>query len=144
MVVVPKNDRKWRVCVDYTNLNDGCPNDSFLLPWIDQIVDSTIGHKMFSFLDVFSEYHQIPMFHSDEEKTNFVTPHRLYCYQVMSFGLKNASATYQRLTKIFKPRTMEVYIDDIVVKRETRVKHVQHLEETFRLMRAYNMKLNPA
>ena len=56
----------------------------------------------------------------DEEKTAFITPHWLYCYKVMSFGLKNAGATYQRLmTKIFKPligRTVEVYIDDIVVK----------------------------
>ena len=66
----------------------------------------------------------------------------------MSFGLKNASATYQRLMKkIFKfliDRTMEGYIDDIVVKSETQVEHIQHLEETFRLMQAYNMKLNPA
>ena len=65
----------------------------------------------------------------------------------MSFELKNADATYQRLmTKIFKPliaRTMEVYIDDIVVKSKTQVAHVQHLEEAFHLMWAYNMKLNP-
>ena len=66
----------------------------------------------------------------------------------MSFGLKNASATYQRLMKkIFKPlidQTVEVYIDDIVVKSKTRVKHVQHLEKAFCFMWAYNMKLNPA
>lgn len=65
----------------------------------------------------------------------------------MSFGLKNASATYQRLiTKIFKPlidRTMEVYIDDIVVTNKTYSEHAQHLEETFHLMMVYNMKLNP-
>ena len=88
------------------------------------------------------------MFLPDEEKTTFVTPHGLYCYKVMSFELKNVSATYQRLmTKIFKPligRTVEVYIDNIVVKSETRVEDVQYLEETFRLMWAYNMKLNPA
>ena len=66
----------------------------------------------------------------------------------MSFGLKNAGATYQRLmTQISKPqigRTMEVYIDDIVVKSETRAEHVQHMEKAFCLMQAYNMKLNPA
>ena len=66
----------------------------------------------------------------------------------MSFELKNAGTTYQRLMKkIFKPlinKTMEVYIDDIVVKSKTRVKHVQHLEKAFCFMRAYNMKLNPA
>ena len=120
MMVIPKKDGKWRVCVDYTNLNDACLKDSFPLPQIDQIVDSTAGHGMFSFLDVFSRYHQILMFQPDEEKTTIVTPHGLYCYKVMPFGLKNAGATYQRLvTKIFKPligRTVEVYIDDIIIK----------------------------
>ncbi|RVW23797.1 Transposon Ty3-G Gag-Pol polyprotein [Vitis vinifera] len=146
MVVVPKRDGRWIVCVDYTNLNDVYPNDSFLLPRIDQIVDAIIGHGMLSFLDSFFRYHQIPMFHPDEEKIAFVTPQGLYCYRVMSFALKNVGATYQRLmTKIFKSligRTVEVYIDDIVVNSETRAKHVQHLEKAFRLMRAYNMKLN--
>ena len=73
--------------------------------------------------------------------------HKDCIVRVMSFGLKNAGTTYQRLMKkIFKPligQTMEVYIDDIVVKSETRVKHVQHLEKAFRFMSAYNMKLNP-
>ncbi|RVW20504.1 Transposon Ty3-I Gag-Pol polyprotein [Vitis vinifera] len=104
VVVVPKKGGKWRVCVDYTNLNDACPKDSFPLLRIDQIVDATFGHELLSFLDAFSGYHQIPMAPGDEEKTVFITPHRLYCYRVMSFGLKNARATYQRLmTKIFKP-----------------------------------------
>ena len=79
---------------------------------------------MLSFLDAFSGYHQIPMSPADEEKTTFITPHSLYCYKVMSFGLKNAGATYQKLmTKIFKPLvggSMEIYIDDIVVKSKTR------------------------
>nr|CAN61935.1 hypothetical protein VITISV_001429 [Vitis vinifera] len=104
VVVVPKKEGKWRVCVDYTNLNNACPKDSFPLPRIDQIVDSTAGQGVLSFLDTFSGYHQIPMSPVDEEKTAFITPHGLYCYKVMPFGLKNADATYQRLmTKIFKP-----------------------------------------
>ncbi|RVW75366.1 Retrovirus-related Pol polyprotein from transposon 17.6 [Vitis vinifera] len=85
---------------------------------------------------------------ADEEKTAFITPHGLYCYKVMPFGLKNASATYQRLmTKIFKPlvgRTVEVYIDDIVVKSKTEEEHVLHLQEVFHLLRKYDMKLNPS
>ncbi|RVW82092.1 Retrovirus-related Pol polyprotein from transposon 17.6 [Vitis vinifera] len=88
------------------------------------------------------------MFQSDEEKTSFVTPHGIYCYKVIRFGLKNAGATYQRLMiKIFRPligQTMEVYINDIVVKSKTRSEHTRHLEETFRLMKTYNMKLNLA
>ncbi|RVW58113.1 Retrovirus-related Pol polyprotein from transposon 17.6 [Vitis vinifera] len=84
----------------------------------------------------------------DEEKTAFITPHGLYCYKVMPFGLKNAGATYQRLmTKIFKPligHTVEVYIDDIVVKSKTREQHDLHLQEVFHLLRRYGMKLNPS
>lgn len=147
-MVVPKKEGKWRVCVDNINLNDACPKDSFPLPWIDQIVDATVGHEMLSFLDAFSGYHQIPMAPEDEEKTAFITPHGLYYYKVMPFGLKNAGATYQRpMTKIFKPLIgdiIEVYIDDVVVKSETRIEHAQHLQKVFHLLRQYVMKLNPA
>ncbi|RVW26302.1 hypothetical protein CK203_107169 [Vitis vinifera] len=72
---------KWQVCVDYTNLNDVCLKDNFLLPRIDQIVNSTAEHGMLSFLDAFSRYHQISMFQSDEEKITFVTLHGLYYYK---------------------------------------------------------------
>ena len=103
---------------------------------------------MLSFLDAFSGYHQILMYPADEEKTVFIMPHGLYCYKVMPFRLKNAGATYQKLmTKIFKPlvgRTVEVYIDDIVVKSKTREEHVLHLQEVFNLLRKYDMKLNPS
>ena len=101
---------------------------------------------MHSFLDAFSRYHQIPMYPPNEEKIAFITPHGLYCYKVMSFGLKNVGATYQRLmTKIFKPligHMVEAYIDDIMVKSRTRGEHDQHLEEVFHLLRKYDMKLN--
>ena len=147
VVVVPKKGGKWRVCVDYTDLNDACPKDSFPLPRIDQIVDASAGQGMLSFLDAFSGYHEIPMFPPDAEKTAFITPHGLFCYNVMPFGLKNAGATYQRLvTKIFRPllgKTMEVYIDDMLVKSKERSGHASHLEETFELLRKHCMKLNP-
>ena len=58
VVVVPQNEGKWRVCIDYTNLNNACPKDSFPLSRIDQIVDSTTGHGMLFFLDAFSGYYQ--------------------------------------------------------------------------------------
>ena len=90
VVVVPKKGGKWRVCVDYTDLIEACPKDSFPLPCIDQIVDIAVEHGLLSFLDAFSGYHQIPMHLPDEEKTSFITPHGLYCYNVMPFGLKNA------------------------------------------------------
>ena len=83
----------------------------------------------------------------DVEKTTFITPHSLYGYNVMPFGLKNVGATYQRLvTKIFRPligKTIEVYIDDMLVKSKERPDHMKHLQETFELLRGHNMKLNP-
>ena len=94
VVVVPKKDGRWRVCINYLNLNDVYPKNSFFLPRIDQIVDATTRHGIISFLDAFSGYHQIPMFKPDEEKTVFVMLKGLYCYRVMSFGLNNAGATY--------------------------------------------------
>ena len=147
VVVEQKKSGKWRVCVDYTNLNDVCLKDSFSLPRIDQIVDPSSGHGMLSFLDAFSGYHQIPMYPPDAGKTAFITPDRLFYYNVMSFGLKNVGATYQRLvTKMFKPmlgKTMEVYINDMLVKSKQRLDHVTHQQEAFDLLRAYSMKLNP-
>ena len=136
------------MCVDYSNLNNACPKDNFPLPQIDQIVDSTVEQGMLSFLDAFFGYHQILMVLVDEEKTAFITSHMLYCYKVMPFRLKNVGATYQRLmTKIFRPlvgRTVEVYINDIVVKNKTREDHTHHLQEVFHLLRRYDMKLNPS
>ncbi|XP_024036260.1 uncharacterized protein LOC112096786 [Citrus clementina] len=129
------------------DLNKACPKDSFPLPKIDQLVDSTAGHGLLSFMDAFSGYNQIPMYEPDEESTAFITNQGLFCYRVMPFGLKNAGATYQRLVnKVFKPligKTMEVYVDDMITKSKVPKEHVRHLEETFELLRKYKMKLNP-
>ena len=93
-VVVPKKNGKWRVCIDYTDLNKACPKDSYPLPKIDQLVDSTAGHELLTFMDAYSGYNQIQMNPADREKTSFITERGLYCYNVMPFGLKNAGATY--------------------------------------------------
>ena len=148
VVVVPKKGNKWRVCIDYTDLNEACPKDSFSLPRIDHIVDASTGHGMLSFLEAFSGYYQIPMRPPDSEKTTFITPHRLFYYNVMPFGLKNVGATYHRLvTKMFRPllgKTMEVYINDMLVKSKEHPDHAERLQEAFELLRAYDMKLNPS
>ena len=78
------------MCVDFMDLNKACPKDSFPLPRIDQLVDSTAGHKLLTFMDAFSGYNQIKMAKEDQEKTAFITSQGLYCYKVMPFGLKNA------------------------------------------------------
>jgi hypothetical protein len=76
------------MCVDYTDLNKHCPKDPFGLPRIDQVVDSTAGCSMLSFLDCYSGYHQISLAKEDEEKTAFITSFGAFCYTSMSFGLK--------------------------------------------------------
>ena len=89
-----EKERQVAVCVDYTNLNDACLKDTFPLPRIDKIVDATMGHELLSFLDTYSGYNQIPMYLPDAVKTACITSYNMYCYNVMSFGLKNAGATY--------------------------------------------------
>ena len=90
VVLVKKANGKWRVCIDFTDLNKACPKDCFPLPRIDQLVDSTAGHEMLSFMDTYSGYNQIMKAEEDQEKTAFTTDRGLYCYRRMPFGLKNA------------------------------------------------------
>ena len=108
------------MCVDFMDLNRAYPKDSYPLPRIDTLVDSTTRHQLLSFMDAFSGYNQIKMEETDQEKTSFVTSQGLFCYKVMPFGLKNIGVTYQILmNKMFVHqigRNMQVYIDDILVK----------------------------
>ena len=121
-VVVKKKNGKWRVCVDFTNLNRACLKDPFSMPKIDQLVDAICGHSRMSFLDAFQGYHKIALAVEDQEKTTFITPDANYHYTMMPFGLKNVGATYQRMmTRMFWDKigcTVEVYIDDMVVKNK--------------------------
>ena len=92
--MVKKADGKWRMCVDFTDLNRACLKDSYLFPRIDTLVGSTARHELLSFIDAFSGYNQIKMSEEAQERTSFVTNQGLFCYKVMPFGLKNAEATY--------------------------------------------------
>ena len=94
VVLVKKANDKWRLCIDFTDVNRACPKDNFPLPRIDLIVNATVGHELLNFMDAFSGYNQINMDPDNQEKTSFVTGQGTYCYQVMPFGLKNAGATY--------------------------------------------------
>ncbi|KAJ8458599.1 hypothetical protein OPV22_031525 [Ensete ventricosum] len=95
IVLVKKANGKWRMCIDYTDLNRACPKDCYPLPRIDQLVDATSGHQLLSFMDAFSGYNQIRMAPRDKQNTGFITHNGTYCYKVMPFGLKIAGATYQ-------------------------------------------------
>ena len=115
---------------------------------IDQLVDSTAGHKLLSFMDAFSRYNKIKIDDANQEKTSFITNQGLFRYKMMPFDLKNAGATYQRLVNhMFRPqigRNVEVYVDDMLVKSLDERKHLEDLQETFDTFRQYNMKLNPS
>jgi len=135
------------MCVDYKDLNKACSKDSYPLPNIDRLVDGAVGHKILSFLGAYSGYNQISMHPKNKEKTTFMTDGTNYFYEVMSFGPKNAGATYQRLMdKIFKGmigRSVEVYVDDIVVKSDSCGQHIIDLQEVFDALEKTNMRLNP-
>nr|GEW29145.1 reverse transcriptase domain-containing protein [Tanacetum cinerariifolium] len=146
-VMVKKHDGSWRMCVDFTDLNKACPQDCYPVPEIDWKVESLCGYPFKYFLDAYKGYHQIKLAEPDEEKTAFHTGQGVYCYTKMPFGLKNAGATYQRLMdKAFESQigwNIEVYVDDLVVKRYTEAEMMRDIEETFRTLRKINMKLNP-
>ena len=103
---------------------------------------------MLSFIDAFSSYNHIKIDEADQEKTSFITNQGLLCYKVMSFGLKNAGATYQRLVNhTFHPhigQNVEVYVDDMLVKSLDKKKHLDDLQEILDTLIRYNMKLNPS
>jgi hypothetical protein len=117
------------------------------LPRIDQIVDSTSGCELLYFLDAYSGYHQIKMKESDQLATSFITPFGMYCYVTMSFGLRNAGATYQRcMQHVFGNHigwTVEAYVDEIIVKTKKADDLVNDLHIVFGCLRANRVKLNP-
>ena len=141
-----KKNGKWRVCINFTDLNKACSKDPFPLPRIDQLVNLASRHARLSFLDAFQDYHQIPMSAADQKKTAFITPRRAYCYKVMPFDLKNAGATYQRMvTKMFGHiigKTVEVYIDDILIKSLRKEDHASDLLQVFNILRGNHLRLN--
>ena len=116
------------------------------LPRIDQIFNATTGHDSLCFLDAYSGYHQIKMKESDQATTAFITPYGPFCFNIIPFGLKNASATYQHMIQTCLEKqigkTVEAYVDDVVIK----TRHVESLIDdlclTFDNLRTYDIKLN--
>ena len=104
------------------------------------------GHPRISFLDAFQGYYQIPLALEDHEKTAFVTPIRNYHYKVMPFGLKNVGSTYQRMIlRMFETqlgKSIEIYVDDMVVKSKVVSEHLGDLGNTFNVLRKHKLRLN--
>ena len=147
IVPVKKKNGQIRCCIDFRNLNKVCPKDEFPLPNMDLLIDSAAGSTMFSFMDGFNGYNQIRMAPKDAEKTAFRTTIGNFYYTVMPFGLKNASATYQRaMTAIFHDmmhQELEDYVDDIVVKSRRREEHFHVLKRVFERCKSFKLRMNP-
>jgi hypothetical protein len=142
-VLVIKKNNEWRMCVDYTDLNKHCHKDPFGVPRIDEVIDSTAGCELLSFLDCYSSYHQISLREKDQIKTFFIMPFGAYCYTTMSFGLKNVGATYQRaiqqcLKDQIRDQLIEAYVDDVVVKIKVASTLVDDLDQTFKALNSFN------
>eukprot|EP00253_Pinus_taeda_P002916 PITA_02916 len=116
LVLVPKKNGKWRICVDYRELNKATKKDHFPLPFIDQVLDALARKRFLSFLDGFSEYNQIQISLEDQDKTTFTCPWGTFAYCVLPFGLCNAPATFQRaVSSIFAELvhdSLEIYMDE--------------------------------
>ncbi|GJW89468.1 reverse transcriptase domain-containing protein, partial [Tanacetum coccineum] len=116
----------WRVCIDYSKLNEATAKDHFPLPFMDQMLERLTGNKYFCSLDNFFGYFQIPIDPNDQEKTTFTCPFGTYAYRRMPFGLCNAPATFQRcMLAIFHDmieESVEVFIDDFSEKCHFMVK----------------------
>jgi hypothetical protein len=146
-VMVKKANGKWRMCIDFIDLNKACPKDEFPLPIIDSLVDATTSSELMILLDCYSDYHQIWMKKEDEPKTSFITPSGTYRYLWMPEGLKNAGGSFSRMTaKVLHSqigRNVLTYVDDIIVKSTKQENHIADLQETFANFMQAGLKLNP-
>jgi hypothetical protein len=138
VVPVQKKDGRWRVCVDFRDLKRATPNDEYPMPVAETLINAAAGHKILSFMDGNASYNQIFMAPDDVNKTAFRVPGAvgLFEYVVITFGLKNAGATYQRaMNYIFYDligKLVEIYIDDVVVKSASVEGHLGDLRQVLK------------
>jgi hypothetical protein len=149
VLVEKKNTDKIRVCIDFHNLNKATPKDEYPMPIANMLINNASRHRVISFLDGNAGYNQIFMADEDISKTTFCCASfiNLFEWVVMTFGLKNASATYQRaMNLIFHDLIgiiLEIYIDNIVVKSDSMDNHLANLCLALERMRRYGLKMIP-
>ena len=148
VVLVKEKDGSSRFCIDYRKLNEITTRDIYPLPRIEDCLGALGGNAYFSSLDLFAGYWQIPMDEKDKQKTAFIVDGGLFEFNVMPFGLTNATATFQRFMDLvlagLKWNSLLVYLDDVCIFGKTFGEHLKNLEDTFKRLRAYNLKLNPS
>jgi hypothetical protein len=145
--MVKKANGKWRMYIDFTDLNKACPKDELPLQMIDSLIDTAATTEITSSLDCYSGYHQIWMKKEYEPKANFIIFNGTYCYLWMPDELKNARGSFIRMTtKMLSNqigRNVLTYVDDIIVRKIKQEDHILDLQETFANFRRAGLKLNP-
>lgn len=146
VVLVPKPNGQFRLCIDYRKLNRVTVPDLYPLPRLDDLIHSTGKSRYISTMDLKSGYYQVKISDRDKDKTTFITPNGTYRFLRLPFGLKNAPATFQRLMDKFKSGLTNVnvlvYLDDIIVLSETFNGHLNNLGQCFARMRQFNLRMN--
>ncbi|KAI5328000.1 hypothetical protein L3X38_027396 [Prunus dulcis] len=149
MPVLERKTRAVRICVDYRNLNEASPKDEYHMPMVDMLVDGAAHNQMLSFMDGNAGHNHIMVAEEDIHKTAFMCPGHIgsFEYTVMPFGLRHVGVTYQRaMNFVFHDmigHSLEVYMDDVVIKSLEEGDHVSNLKRAFLRMRQHKLKMNP-
>ena len=148
ILLVRKKDSTWRFCIDYRELNSVTRKDAYPLPRIDTSLDTLGGNCWFSTVDLTSGYWQCDVEPSSREKTAFSSHKGLFEFKVLSFGLCNAPATFERLMEmVLKGYQWEYclcYLDDVIIFGSTFEKALQNVKLVFDRFRQANLKLKPS
>lgn len=152
LLLVPKkgskDQKRWRLVVDFRKINKKVVSDVFPLPRIEEILDQLGRAKYFSVLDLKSGFHQVEIEPNSREITAFSTSTGHYHFKRSAFGFKNSPVDFQRMMTIamsgLSPEACFLYIDDLVVFGCSLNHHQKNLMRVFEALRKYNLKLNPA